>query len=1092
MKIIKKNISILSLTAVFFLLVFTNYTPGTWLTGWDNLHPEFDFWLNIKRSLFTAWQEYQGLGLLGGMGHASDLLHQVFLWPLSFILPLHTLRYFYHFLLLFIGAIGAYFLIRSLDHKPYAFFGSLFYLLNLATIQTFYAPFEAFSTHYAFLPWLLLATTLFFHFQTRKNVIFLLITLLLSSPAAYIPTLFIVFLISTLPHLHKLKTGAKFYLLIFLTNAFWLLPFLYFTLTNASVNVEAKINQMATDTIYLQNKEFGNIQDVMLLKGFWLNNVDPNSDGNFAYMMEPWRTHIDNPLIAAIGYLFFIVIVIGIIQALKTKKPVLLGFTALFLFSFTMLATNTPPFSWIDILFRKIPLFDQAFRFPFTKFSILASLTYSIFFAVGIEAIIRRIKFTKIIMVITITLLIGYTLPAFYGHLFYEKERLTIPKEYFELFDFFKKQDPNTRIANFPQTTFWGWSYYRWGYGGSGFLWYGIKQPILDRAFDVWSKEDENYYFEVSHALYSKNPKLFEQVLNKYQITWIVLDKNIINPSSLKALFFSELEGIIKQIPTIEKIATFDKINVYKIALKDKSKSFVSLLDNAPLVNTYTTSESDQAFIDYGNYISNRSPNAIQPESFYPFRSLFANKLQKDLEFSLQEAYNNLIFTSALPERKKEMILAIPSLLEEELIPADIVVRKLDKQTLLILKIETPEVSINTQPIWGASVEKPLFAILPATRYPLQLDVNGLATYSIQNEDAYIQRTFISSKADNVFVIRDQTGLAIQTQTIPVSSLASLDELQRTSLSLNPSQQPQLLTVKMPKISDGYIGTTIKPYAFPKARNCDNFRPGAFSSVLKNGSLEFFAKNATACTSLELQTLPHKQGYALFIPSQNTKGRPLHFWLLNDAQEFSPIDTYLSKEKTLNTLILAPQDDFGKGYSVHFDNVSIGTDESLNTIGEVSFYPIPYRFITALVLHTSASLAKSSAIPLTTKHPNESLYIVDLDPKTTSKQPVLLLSQSFNHGWKAYYVTSNNFFTNAFPFFFGTELKDHVLVNNWANGWVIEDDQSSMVNGQLVILFLPQYLEYFGFFLLVGTFGWFLVSSIKFRLPQQRFKGQSL
>jgi len=54
-------------------IAFRNYTPGTWLLGWDNLVPELNLKLNITRSLSAVWQEYQGLGLLGGMAHAADL-----------------------------------------------------------------------------------------------------------------------------------------------------------------------------------------------------------------------------------------------------------------------------------------------------------------------------------------------------------------------------------------------------------------------------------------------------------------------------------------------------------------------------------------------------------------------------------------------------------------------------------------------------------------------------------------------------------------------------------------------------------------------------------------------------------------------------------------------------------------------------------------------------------------------------------------------------------------------------------------------------------------------------------------------------------
>src|SRR6266566_455847 len=83
----------LFLFGLVLLLFLTNYQPGTILSGWDNLHPEFDFGLNVKRSIFAVWQEYQGLGLLGGMAHSADLLRHIFLFGLSFFIPTDMLRY---------------------------------------------------------------------------------------------------------------------------------------------------------------------------------------------------------------------------------------------------------------------------------------------------------------------------------------------------------------------------------------------------------------------------------------------------------------------------------------------------------------------------------------------------------------------------------------------------------------------------------------------------------------------------------------------------------------------------------------------------------------------------------------------------------------------------------------------------------------------------------------------------------------------------------------------------------------------------------------------------------------------------------------
>ena len=64
-----------------------------------------------------------------------------------------------------------------------------------------------------------------------------------------------------------------------------------------------------------------------------------------------------------------------------------------------------------------------------------------------------------------------------------------------DVFSFFSTQDDQGRIAILPSYTFWNWRYRNWGHIGSGFLWYGIEQPLLDRAFDPWSFYNEQFYY---------------------------------------------------------------------------------------------------------------------------------------------------------------------------------------------------------------------------------------------------------------------------------------------------------------------------------------------------------------------------------------------------------------------------------------------------------------------------------------------------------------------------------------------------------------------------------------------------------------------
>ena len=75
---------LLILFGILFAIIGTN-SPSSkeWLTGWDNLHPEFNFWLNTKRAFSAVWQEFQGLGLVGGHGYAATLPHTL---PLACII----------------------------------------------------------------------------------------------------------------------------------------------------------------------------------------------------------------------------------------------------------------------------------------------------------------------------------------------------------------------------------------------------------------------------------------------------------------------------------------------------------------------------------------------------------------------------------------------------------------------------------------------------------------------------------------------------------------------------------------------------------------------------------------------------------------------------------------------------------------------------------------------------------------------------------------------------------------------------------------------------------------------------------------------
>lgn len=919
---------------VVFILAVANFSPNLWLTGWDNLHPEFALDVNIQRSFFAVWQEYQGLGLLGGMAHAADLPRQLLLLPLSIIFPANSLRQIYFFLMLAAGSLGLYFLlIKTIqgsineDRKELlSFLGSMFYLLNLGSIQTFYTPFEPFVTQYGLLPWLFLTAFTYLNRPTRKNLLFLIIVNFFAIPEAYVPTTFFIYLailtgilmIYSIKRLSAIRTAVKVLIITLFMNAFWLLPFLYFSFTNINVTVESKINQMTTENVLLQNKQFGNISDVALIKGFWFDITNYSQDTkSFDNLFLPWIKHLTNPFVATTGFLLFSIVLIGVFASFRDKNQFRWILLFLFLVPFTMLANNTPPFSWIDNLLYRLPFFPQVLRSPFTKLAILLAFAYSIYFALGANLILNYIRFKwgRILLTISaVALLVVFTFPVFTGNLFYKQAKINIPEEYFKAWGFFKSQNPNNRIAFFPIQTFWGWNFYNWGYSGSGFLWYGLKQPILDRAFDVWSRSDENYYWEISQALYSKDLILFEKVLEKYQVNWLLIDENVIYPSSPKSLYFDEIKKLFALSNKIVLTQSFGNIKIYRVNLNIPENNFVFLTGELLTVGPeYKWENFDKAYFDNGNYITSTNPDA-----YYPFRSLLTGHNFADLGFTIEERGNLFVFKANLPKALDGYYIEIPEIEKEDL-------EWVNPDDLSKVKTLLQDVYFN-----GKTVE-----------------------------------------------------------------------------------------VNIPKVG------------------------GLFSAGVEAGEKrEFWFPN-----------LPHNLSYLISINSKNISGKPLNFWIEDPNSRKAALEIYLSGLRSF--FIQPPMEKDGLGYALHFDEKEINNETSINELGRIEINPIPFNFLTSLVLKKENKFISQTLTSVKVSHPNPSIYYVDLSIPV-GQNSTLVLSQSFDHGWQAWV------YPNKFPL---QRLTQHVLINNWENGWRIELG----TKGTIIIFYLPQLLEWGGFAFIIGT-----------------------
>lgn len=1027
----------------FFILLFfelllfvTNYLPGTYFLGWDNLFPEMNFPVNFQRIFVAMWQEYRGLGLLDGMSFAANLPHYLILNIFSLILPKYLLRYFFVFLMHFIGGVGIYLLLfelfnRQESKKLLFLFGGLFYQLNLITVQMFFVIYEVFAVHFAFLPLLFYFTIKFLRTGLKKDLVWFGIFSFLAIPQAHVPTLFIVYLISLFSFLgiyvfKTKKTGMKraitILLLTFLLNAFWGLPYLYSAFHNSKIIVNSKINLMSTEDVYLKNKAYGDLRNIILMKGFGFDFVDIQSSGINGYMMQNWREHTRNKLFIISSFLFFGLSIIGLIKIVVEKMTQLYPVVLLFLFSFLMLGNNIPGVREIStFLYSHIPYFSQIFRFTFTKFSILYAVSFSVLLTFGLSAVldkVTKIKYLVSFIVFGLFLLLGYnTFPSYKGDFLYKNLRAKVPDDYFELVKYFNSQDKNTRIALFPQPSFYGWTYTRWGYRGSGFIWYGIPQPTLDGAFYPWSQENENYYWEMTYAIYSKNRNLFENVIEKYQINWLLVDEDVISLESSKALFLDELDYLltadslpltvksdeqlaISNKPKFELVQTFGKIKIFKVNLETGVEDFVWLGSNLPVVNGYEWGNKDKAYDEMGQYqvLSSKYQGGENFDVYYPFRSLFTGRTTNDLDFEIEDKGDKFVFKKFLPKGVENYNLVIPQYKGDELV-------EVDKTDLTKVRYFIPTVSVV-----GNIVE----VVVP--------------------------------KVGGIF-----------------------------SVEIDPTKVSGVLT----------------------AKNCNQFSGGEVRNDIKD-VLTLEAEDANNCSaSFWLPDLPHKYGYLISAETKNISGKSLLFWVENLTNRKADMELYLDFALMKSYLVQPPMAEDGLGYSLHFDNISIGRKQTINDLGRINVNPIPYEFLMGIKLVQNESEDGDvyggvnvyhswgdTASHLRVEHLNPEMYEVRIKEEV-AENTILVLSQAYHEGWRAYAMSNGKCqmlnLKEILPFLCGKEIKEHVKVNNWENGWQLGSGKWEVESGNkertIILFFWPQYLEYAGFVLLIiGITGVLLIS----------------
>ena len=256
----------------------------------------------------------------------------------------------------------------------------------------------------------------------------------------------------------------------------------------------------------------------------------------------------------------------------------------------------------------------------------------------------------------------------------------------------------------------------------------------------------------------------------------------------------------------------------------------------------------------------------------------------------------------------------------------------------------------------------------------------------------------------------------------------------------------------------------------------DGFRPNDsyVKTVKSSGQIQLTAKGTSDELAFYIDNLPHSGDFIMKAQTKYTSGLPTMFYTNNSFEDKAEVVTQLSKTNQDNWIVLPKSENYYAGYGFHFTEQSMGSEIAQASIGKIELMPFPAEFLRNL------RLVKSNDEPIINKFNEKnpisfvslglSAYLVSQNLPSNS---YLILSQAYDAGWSAYKISGDSFLNKSLPFIFGKKITDHVVINNWENGWILSDGST----GQVVITYLPQYFEYIGFGIVIFVGLYLLIKS---------------
>jgi hypothetical protein len=548
-KFIQISVVILIILGVLLLLY-----SGQILTN-DNYSPELNPITTISRSLFEpAYRAYRGLGV------ASDS-EQADIWRSFMMLPFKTIglqsvtSLLYMISMLILGGYSTYLLSKKVFKKDksvllISIIAALVYFSTLWTAWVFNFPVMPFVTFYGTLPLVLYAYTKLVQEVSYKNALIFLFACALFTAASVISTLFFVMVIVLGFWSFYLLTNSKNKFKIFkplllafglfiITQLFWLLPFSHYYLNNAGQIQSSSVNNAITyNTIDAEATKMTLANSTSLYTTHLDLFEDVNADSR---MFADAGKYSDLDIMRIISFIPIAASVWGLLLLFYKKDFHLLPLWLLLTVSLFMLNNLNPPFGpFYKFLQSEVPFFEQVFRWPTSKFGNVFLLALSLTSAYGFITLLKlmggmfklpkfiKYGFTVISIFAFFALMLFYSGYIWNGNLIADRSYVEMPDDYEKLAEYLVEENITERILALPLPNNGYFREYEWGFYGSGFLHYVIDNPLVEKSLAVGSLSSESAINDIEKAYYSRDKEEFENLLTKYNIEYLMVDKSLI------------------------------------------------------------------------------------------------------------------------------------------------------------------------------------------------------------------------------------------------------------------------------------------------------------------------------------------------------------------------------------------------------------------------------------------------------------------------------------------------------------------------------------------------------------------------------------